>query len=370
MAQICEGKANINLSDGVFFNPKMKGLRDLSVAYVKSTSIGENSLLDSTSATGVRGIRYYLESGIKNITFLEINRRAYLNTVHNTNLNGLECIILNKSIQEFANSHDGAFDFIDLDPFGSAAPYVFDLMKISKDKTSLMVTGTDTAVLCGAHSSACLKEYFVNPIHNELCHEFGLRILACFIARNAAQFNFGINIDIAIANMHYMRIFAKLRKGAKEALESVKKCGYLLHCNNCRNFKVVNAESIDGRKCDYCGGDMNLYGPIWLGSLSNKETIKKIIEDYNQEYDTEMLSMLKKIYEEQDTPFFFSLPKITKYMHIGSISRRSVIEKLAARGFSVSASHTDKDSLKGNFSIGDVVEAIKEASKASKIKGL
>ena len=358
-----EGKANIEVFDGVFYNPKMKGLRDLSVAYVKSNAKSESSLLDSTSATGVRGIRYYLESGIKNVTFLEINKRAYSNLVHNMNLNGIEGTALNKSIQEFANSYDGAFDFVDLDPFGSAAPYVFDLMKISKDGTSLMVTGTDTAVLCGAHASACFKEYFANPIHNELSHEFGLRILTCFIARNAAQFNFGVEIDMAISNMHYMRVFAKLRKGAKEALDSLKKCGYLLHCSNCRNFKPIRLESLEGRKCDYCGREMQLYGPIWLGSLSNKETVKKVIENYSKEYDAETFSVLQKIYDEPDFPFFFSLPKITKYMHIGSVGRKEVVSKLIEKGFVVGLSHTDKNSLKGNFSISDVVEAVREVGK-------
>ncbi|MGC8777021.1 MAG: tRNA (guanine(10)-N(2))-dimethyltransferase [Candidatus Micrarchaeia archaeon] len=354
-----EGKAEIEVFEGVFFNPKMRGLRDISVSYVKALSNGLSpGILDATSATGIRGIRYALEAGAE-ATFLEINKKAYSNTIHNMNLNGIDGEAFNKSIQEFSNTYQGAFDFIDLDPFGSPAPYIYDLLKISKGDTRLMITATDTAVLCGAHPNACLKEYFSMPIHNELCHESGLRILSCFVARTAAQFNFGIEVELAIANLHYMRLFVKLRRGADEAVKSIKQCGYLLHCSKCRNFKPFNIYDYESRTCKYCGNTMQIYGPMWLSTLSNKEVLKKVISSYSKDYSPEALKLLEEVYEEGEEPFFFSVPKITRYLHIGSVSRDKVAEELSAKGFRVSRSHTDRNSLKGNFEIGDVVETIK-----------
>jgi len=354
-----EGKAEIEVFDGVFFNPKMAGLRDISVSYINALS-NNASVLDATSATGIRGIRYALEANASPI-FLEINKRAYENTVHNINLNKINATVFNKSIQEFASSYDGAFDFIDLDPFGSSAPYIYDLLKVSKDGTRLMVTGTDTAVLCGAHANACVKEYFSIPMHNELCHESGLRIMLYFIARTAAQFNFGIEPELSIANMHYMRVFVRLKRGASEAIDSVKKCGYILHCSKCRNFKQLSMQEFS-RKCDYCGSEMQVYGPMWLGKLKDNVVVEKVISAFSSEYSKEALSLLKSIYEEPDDIFFFSIPKLTKYLHIGSVSRDDVANELKENGFRVGRSHTDRNSVKGNFKIGDVINAIRKVS--------
>ena len=354
-----EGKAEIEVFDGVFFNPNMAGLRDISVSYINVLS-NNASVLDATSATGIRGIRYALEANASPI-FIEINKRAYENTVHNINLNRINAIAFNKSIQEFASSYDGAFDFIDLDPFGSSAPYIYDLLKVSKDGTRLMITATDTAVLCGADASACVKNYFSIPMHNELCHESGLRILLYFIARTAAQFNFGIEPELSIANMHYMRVFVKLNRGASEAVDSVKKCGYVLHCSKCRNFKQLSMHELSSR-CDYCGSEMQVYGPIWLGELKENAILEKMISRFSSEYSKEALSLLLSIYEEPDNIFFFSIPKLTKYLRIGSVSRDAVANELEKEGFNVGKSHTDRNSVKGNFKIGDVINAIRKVS--------
>ena len=72
--------------------------------------------------------------------------------------------------------------------------------------------------------------------------------------------------------------------------------------------------------------------------------------------------MLKSIYEEPDDIFFFSIPKLTKYLRIGSVSRDNVANELKENGFRVGKSHTDRNSVKGNFKIGDVINAIRNVS--------
>ena len=63
MASINEGNARITVNEGVFYNPKMKKLRDISVAFLIAVGAGGMHVLDSTSATGIRGIRYAQEAG-------------------------------------------------------------------------------------------------------------------------------------------------------------------------------------------------------------------------------------------------------------------------------------------------------------------
>ena len=64
-------------------------------------------------------------------------------------------------------------------------------MKITNDGARLMVTATDVAVLCGADSKACMRLYDSKPIHNELCHESGMRVMIGYIARMLANSDLG-----------------------------------------------------------------------------------------------------------------------------------------------------------------------------------
>ena len=156
MKTIEEGSASIVVGEGVFYNPRMSVLRDISVSFLNSLGKGKK-VIDCTSATGVRGIRYAIEAGAE-VTFLDINEKAYANSKANIRRNKLKSRALNKSLQEYANTARETYDAIDLDPFGSPAPCMYDAMKLARSGTTLMATATDTAVLCGAPSFCMHKD--------------------------------------------------------------------------------------------------------------------------------------------------------------------------------------------------------------------
>jgi len=363
MQIVKEGRASIEVKEGIFYNPKMTGLRDLSVLFLNSMGLKGYSLLDTTSATGIRGIRYRLEAGAKKVTFLDINKKAYLNTKANIRRNKIKGTALDMSIQQFCNMAEEHFEVIDLDPFGSAAPYVYDLLKAAKDGTVLMVTGTDTAVLCGATPLACYKNYGAMPMHNELCHEAGIRILIGFIAKLAAQFNFGIEVKMAISNLHYMRVFLLLRHGAKEAVESVREMGFAGACGSCRSFSYAKGlVPRIGDACKNCGAQMQLFGPLWLGKIQDKKVIAKMAKDAPADMETGMVRLVERINEELDLPFYYSVPKITRQLGIGSVSKKLVIAALAKK-HTVSETHFDNDAIKTDASISEIIKAVKSVSK-------
>ena len=69
----------------------------------------------------------------------------------------------------------GAFNIVDLDPFGSPAPY---LDAATRSVVHLLeVTATDTAPLCGAHFNSGMRKYAAVPLNNEFHSEMGVRIL-------------------------------------------------------------------------------------------------------------------------------------------------------------------------------------------------
>ncbi len=349
---VAEGLAKIRVNHDVFYNPKMQGLRNISVSFLSAVGSSGRSLLDATAASGIRAIRYKKECDVGHITALDINRKAHSMCASNMKLNKVGAIALNTSIQEYTNATDQRFDIIDLDPFGSPAPYIFDIMKVCGNGTLLMVTATDTAVLCGAHSDACMKQYGSRPLHNELCKEAGLRILYSYIARVAAGFNFGMVPLLGISDMHYMRAFVRLESGALAAARSAKTNGIGGFCVKCGGFELWSGIGrLCGQTCQNCRSDMEGFGPIWTGKLYDRQLLGKMAEQSNE-------GIVRIVDDELDTPMFYSMPAMTRRMRKGSVSHYKIIERLRQKGFSATRTQFDSDGVKTNAPVSEVSKAI------------
>lgn len=355
-----EGKAIIKYAKGAFLNEDALISRDISAAYVSAFATRDSSILDATAATGIRGIRYYLESRSKDITLLEMNKGSFASMKKNASFNKARANMIATSIQEFANGTDKKFDFIDLDPFGGVTPYIYDLMKVSKNGTRLMITATDTAVLCGADYQACLRLYDARPMHNEICQEVGLRLLIGYIARVAAQFNFGVDVDLSFSYLHYMRAFVRLRHGSKSAIETVKGMGYVYYCNKCLYRSVKRAFVSSTTNCPNCKSALDAAGRVWLGSLYSKDAVSATLEKMGDGYDPSSIEFLARIQKETDYPLYYSIPRITGKMGIGAVSPNDVISRLSKAGFKASRTHLDKDSVKTNAGIKEIKSCIQK----------
>ena len=361
-----EGNAKIKYHKKAFLNPKARYLRDLSVALVGCTLGNKATLLDATSGTGIRGIRYCLEAGVKNVKFLDINRDAYNATKRNVSFNGLKADVINKSIQEYSCECDVRFDAIDIDPFGGIYPYVYDTMKISKDNSCMMLTSTDAAVLCGAHESACIRLYGSKPMHNELCHEVGLRIMANYASRVAAQFNFGIEVMLSVFYAHYMRIFIRLKHGSSNAMESIKNTGYAYYCGKCgsRGYEKAFMPTVQSYAvCDSCGAKaMLVSGSMWLGNLYNKKITSIMLSYFKKNgFDNRETGELSVLNDEFDTPFFYSVPKMTRLIGVKSVSPAVLIEKLLEVGYKATRTHLDHDGIKTDANAKTITGLIRNA---------
>lgn len=361
-----EGKARIKYASNSFLNPDARISRDLSVAFVSTFANKKTKILDSTSATGIRGIRYYLEGPSKNLTFLEMNRSAFASLKKNLSFNKVKSDARGISIQEFANSKADKFDVIDLDPFGGATPYIYDLMKISRNSTYLLVSVTDAAVLCGADYKACMRLYDARPMHNELCQEVGLRLLIGYVARIAAQFNLGVEVLASFSYLHYMRISVRLQHGSQQAIGSIKKLGYVYYCNKCLNRGFEKTAFPSTNNCKMCCAPLEIAGKVWLDRINDKDvllSLKAQMKKKPEMYDEKSFAFLDRISEELDIPLYYSLSKITKKMKRGSVSMDKLMEMLAKNGFSVSRTHMAKDSIKTDADIGEIKSSIRRVSK-------
>ena len=358
-----EGEARGYYNDSAFLNPKAKLIRDMSVAFMRAAVPKSSSVLDCTAATGIRGIRYALEAGMKDVTLLDINRKASLLAKKNAVLNKTKCKVMNKSIQEFANTCGARFGVIDLDPFGGVTPYVHDIMKIISDNGYVMLTATDGAVLCGAHPKACVKAYDAVPLHDELGHETGIRLLAGYVARVAAQFNLGIEVVMAISHIHYMRLFMRVSHGSDRATSSVNELGYAYHCGKCFYHHSEKALLPTMTLCPNCGSKLSIGGKIWLGKLYGRDIMVEMEKEMrDMGLAGAELKPLQTMLGELDSPLFYMIPKITKHLGTKSVSPNAVIEHLRKQGYMATKTAFDPSGVKTDAPLVEVEQTVRRLS--------
>jgi tRNA (guanine26-N2/guanine27-N2)-dimethyltransferase len=359
-----ECEARIILSKKVFFNPQMEFCRDMSSLAVGAycEEAGRRiQLVDGLCASGVRGIRYRLENDcVGRVEFVDMDEDACKLVEKNAKLNKLKdykvhCCHVNDFL-----FHNRGFDWVEIDPFGTPLPYLQSALASFRKEGMLSVTATDTAVLCGAHSRACLKNYGAMPIDNEYCHEIGVRILAGAIVRQASTLNLGVEFYVSLSAQHFFKIFARVKAGADEAVASMKKLGYISHCPKCLNREWRFNPPLLKEKCPECGGKFMHAGPLFLGGLWDANFLSRMREinkkrDYgNRLRIDEFLSLME---EEADMPpTYFDLHKVAEKVKKSPPNFEKFIKRLKERGFNVSKTHFKRNSVRTNAGIEGVEE--------------
>ena len=120
-------KANLSGKDkgpgkakGVFYNPAMRLSRDLHVAFAKQFDFS-GIMLDGLAASGIRGIRLNLEAGV-NVEFCDSSKMATETIAENLKMNRIKGKIHNEHVEDLLQNRK--YDRIDIDPFGTPAPYL------------------------------------------------------------------------------------------------------------------------------------------------------------------------------------------------------------------------------------------------------
>ncbi|MFH1470322.1 MAG: tRNA (guanine(10)-N(2))-dimethyltransferase [Candidatus Micrarchaeota archaeon] len=364
--QAKEGKAEIRIDKGVFYNPEMEFCRDFSSLAFGAVGGKDFSILDGMCATGIRGIRYAIENeNAGEVTFVDIGDRACKNTEHNAKKNNVdEFKVQNSEITEFLWGN--SFDFIEIDPFGSPVPYLVPAIRSGAmiGGGHLSVTATDVAVLCGAHYKACLKNYQARPMDNECCHENGVRILLGKIARTASEYNLGVAPVASLSRQHFMKVFVRLERGAEKAVSSIKNTGFISYCPKC--LWRESSSLVLKPKCR-CGGELQHAGPLWLGELHEKRILEKMRkENGGRDYGNKerLDSTLEKMLSEVGMPAgYYDLHKVSEVMGISAEKVDKVVGHLAKMGFDAYRTHFRENSIKTKADIDEIKEAFLNLQK-------
>ena len=335
-----EGKANFkaNLSGkgkgpgkvkGVFYNPAMEFSRDINIEFAKKLDF-KGIFLDGMAASGVRGIRLALECGF-NVEFCDSSKLAFDRIKKNLVLNDLDSKVFHEDVQELVNQRD--YDWIDIDPFGTPAPFLESVIQNVKKGGILGIAATDTAVLCGAKPSICLKRYGSYSMKKVAAKEVGVRILLARLQTLAIEFGRSIEPLLSYSEGHHLRVFVRIVE--KKNIE-LKWLNY--------DMEVLDVEQL------------NMAGPIWVGKIIDSN----LIPNDSQGLLGRFFDTLKS---EADGPVgLFDINDIAREAEIGQTPKKiKIINCLQHEGFFASASVFSPLGIKTNAPLDMRIKSVKLA---------
>lgn len=343
-----EGSVRVN-TDGVFYNPRMRTNRDICVAM--ALELGINEYLDAFSASGIRGIRVKKEAGVERVVMNDIIPSACQRIRENLALNEIsDCEVTCESASAIMSRR--RFETIDLDPFGSPAQFLAPAAYSAR--SYLFITATDTAPLCGAHLRSGMRKYLAVPLNTEYHREMGVRILMGAVIRELARADKGGMPLLSYATEHYVRLHLHIKKGAREADETLESMGYVEHCFGCGGWSLrMGMGCTSSGRCSFCGGKTCTAGPLWLGQLHDKDLLKSVLRRLDPESRAKRLVLLCS--EEVDVPFYYDHHKICRRLRITPSKVESVISDLLEHGFRASRTHFTGVGIKTDAPLRDLI---------------
>ncbi|MEA1904435.1 MAG: tRNA (guanine(10)-N(2))-dimethyltransferase [Candidatus Hadarchaeota archaeon] len=331
----------------VFFNPLMEISRDIAVfaAQVMADDTSGLRVCDPLAGVGARALRYAKEvSGVNKVVANDRSSEAAELIRRNVKLNGLSNVeAREEDANKLLSSYRPRFHLIDLDPFGSPAPFVEAACSVLARNGMLALTATDTAPLCGAYPKACVRKYGAQPLRTEYCHELGLRILIGFCQRTAAKHDLALTPLLGYSAGRYFRAYLHADRGAKRTDRVLSEQGFISHCNSCGNRVVSEGVITELPSRCGCGSKFSHAGPMWIGRLVGKNFVGRLLADLarrNFKLRHRALELLNRCLEEADgPPAFHDLHKVAERASMSPPKLDNILSELRARGYFASRTH-------------------------------
>ena len=354
----------------VFYNPVMELNRDISVVVInqyRKQLDHDITICDAFGGTGIRGVRYPKEiGGVDSIAICDVNPLAIEQIKKNVELNDVDNVEVYKTDANILlQSNKGLFDVVDIDPFGTPAMFLQATSANIRPGGLICISATDTSALCGTYHDPCLRKYGAEPQKTEYCHENGIRILIAAIARNLAVNQKYLNVLFSHSTEHYMRIYATVSRGVKSTNKSLDNIGFIAHCPNCLYRKTYQgyAPAMD-KSCPECGHNFDIAGPLWLGDISNREFISKMIEmadTLQLNTKDKLLELFEKCLNESEGPItFYDIHKLCKKLKISAPKMNDVIDEIGSRGYFISRTHFKLTGMRTDMPLDELKSVIRD----------
>jgi tRNA (guanine26-N2/guanine27-N2)-dimethyltransferase len=377
-----ENKKQPSASLPVFYNPRMQLNRDLSVLFLATyqQSHPVESMCEPLTGSGVRTLRYLIEcpgefqakmfdanplaveTARKNVENLDLTDRAEV-------LHGDAKVLL------LTESRGKRFDFVDVDPFGTPAPYLNAAIQSLSPKGGLLaVTATDMPVLCGVYPKIAMRRYGGFSTRAPFTHEIAVRLLNGLIYSIAGLNDCSIEPLTVLSTDHYIRTWVRVETNRTEANRQTNQLGTIYYCLGCMHTESVpvpqalRIEEFE-HKVDGCKGPVKIAGPLWNGPLFNREFLKDTISLFEKEkrdnFHRRVPETLEKMIEESeytDHPFI-DIHALCDLHGLTPPKNIEVMELLRNKGFNAVRTHFKSTAIRTTASVKEVTVSISELNK-------
>lgn len=269
-------------------------------------------ILDALSATGLRALRYAKE--IPTATYITANdvSPSATNSINlNVRHNAVEGLVhpttgdarthMYSCVSSAGHADQRLYQVVDLDPYGTAAPFLDAAVQALSDGGLLCVTCTDAGVFASAgYLEKTYSLYSGLPLKGSQSHEGGLRLILHAISTSAARYGIAIEPLLSLSIDFYARLFVRIRKSPADVKFLAGKTMIVYNCDSgcgawstqyltqtkektakngdtCYTFSLAQAPSAN-QHCEHCGFKTHLSGPMWGGPLHNSYFIQRILD--------------------------------------------------------------------------------------------
>lgn len=298
------------------------------------------TILDALAATGLRSVRYLKEiPGVNHVTINDLLPAAVdaaeVNCKHNgvdssrvTLHHGDACMYMYEHREPLKN-----FDVIDLDPYGTASPFLDSAVQAVADGGLLCVTCTDMPTLSGNYPDVCYAKYGCMPLKARFVHEMSLRILLHAIDATANKYKRHIVPWLSLSVDFYVRVFVRVFESPAEVKRSALKRCMIYQSTQCPAFYVQPVGSVSNGShysapafsgpavCEETGSKLKVGGPFWGDPIHNQEIVDELLRTVESgeavalghpiATSKRIVGILTAISEEvKDAPMYYLLPDL------------------------------------------------------------
>ena len=454
-----ERSARINKTEDVFYNKAQIFNRDVSIEIINTyletlkeegmkkeeSEKQEINILECMGATGIRTIRYvneikHSENQTVKFHINDISPRSTEQIRENLAINNIKCnitdsnnitgnknsenksevVITNQDCKVLMESKTCKYNIIDIDPFGSCSPFLPSAINAIKHNGLLLVTSTDTAVLCSNPRKCYIKYGTTIPkfraggfrvknktdnkskqakvennrniqngsIDRQRCHSMSLRVLLNNISRVAASLGCGIEPLVSISVDYYVRLAVRVKRSPVAAKQAFTNNSYVLLCTNCGGYRCVclensllkdegdvcainiqnrlldtptnNYTSTNNYKCQY-----RVVGPLFVSSIQCPTFLDLLYNNINNinsinEKDKRLRTFITSLYRESQIKnqglFDHTLPELYSYLGMDQVPMKYILSKISNSGFKLALSHTNLNGFVSDISFFQLIE--------------
>jgi tRNA (guanine26-N2/guanine27-N2)-dimethyltransferase len=306
----------------IFYNPAMAADRDIAVAFARAwrgDAAPDRDGWEVLAATGVRGLRLLHEGGVfRSMRLTEAHPAA-------AELLRSNAARFAGAVVEQRDAHrpsDATFDYVDLDPYGSPAPFLEALLPSVRPGGVLAVTATDMMVLAGVQPGASERRYGARPVRGRLGPEGGLRILIGYVARCARRSGRRARPLLAYCRDHYVRAYLEVAP-ADEDPDPVAE---------------IDPRSWTGPELEGAGP----FGPLWCGPLFDPGIVGRLAPPPTAAVPVATGRFIERVREElgADVPFFFEANSLAERLGLASPPPLAALfDAIRREGFRAARTH-------------------------------